>query len=459
VVKVTIPTTHLPERKYVVNTILESYLGIQYYFDERGNNQDQYNIALDNGNILTIQDHFFSKFRQENEYLTSLNIPERIFLINDGRFASTKLPIIYGENYIEIQDNESKTIECGIDIFASVYFMLSRWEEYSNKVRDDHDRFPASASLAYKHGFLGCPIVDEYADLLWNMMKYLGYKGERKKTSYQMLLTHDVDEPFEFIGKSSFLILKNILGDVLKRKDLRSARRKLLSLGLNNENKLRYDNYFTFDYIMDQSEKRDLRSAFYFLPSGSPEQNSRINIDNKLMIDLLRTISQRGHEIGIHGHYDTYDNEEAFIQDVEKLKQLLEADKIDSKVLGGRQHYLRWKMPKTYYNYQNAGLHYDSTLSYADVAGFRCGTCKEFPPFDFINRKQFDIVERPLIAMECSVIDERYMNLGYSEKALQYFKKLKDECRKHNGNFVLLWHNSRLRDEKEKRFYEQVLDC
>ena len=458
-VKVIFSNGHLAERKYIINCILGEYLGIQYYLDNnREDNQNQYDIVLDNGNILTIQDYFFCKFNHEKEYLNSSNIPEKIAWANN-KFISSKFPIIYGENYIEIQDNQHKRIKCSIDIFASIYFMLSRWEEYANKARDDHDRFPASASLSYRFGFLDHPVVDEYVDFLWQMLLFLGYKENRKQGVYSMKLTHDVDEPFELCSKSNAALFRNIVGDVLKRKDYRRASKKIRLMGLGDEARLPYDRYFTFDYIMEQSEKRGLESAFYFLPNGSPEHSSKINIENKLMVKLLKSISKRGHEIGIHGHYDTYDNEEAFIKDVEKLRRVLEINRIYSKVFGGRQHYLRWKSPTTYYNYVDAELSYDSTLSYADVAGFRCGTCHEFQPFDFIKRKQLNIVERPLIAMECSVIDERYMNLGYTEKALEYFKKLKDECRKHNGNFVLLWHNSRLRDENEKRFYEQVLAC
>lgn len=68
------------------------------------------------------------------------------------------ITIIYGEDKLII-DRNSKTIVCGIDIFASSFFMLTRWEEYVNKKRDNHNRFPASESLAYKFGFLNRPIA------------------------------------------------------------------------------------------------------------------------------------------------------------------------------------------------------------------------------------------------------------------------------------------------------------
>ena len=49
--------------------------------------------------------------------------------------------------------------------------MLSRYEEAVLLDRDDHDRFPATASIAYKTGFLDRPIIDEYVEILWVAMK------------------------------------------------------------------------------------------------------------------------------------------------------------------------------------------------------------------------------------------------------------------------------------------------
>ena len=47
-----------------------------------------------------------------------------------------------------------------------------------------------------------------------------------------------------------------------------------------------------------------------------------------------------------------------------------------------RQHYLRWRAPTTWQNWEDAGLDYDSTVGYADHVGFRAGTCYEYPIFN-----------------------------------------------------------------------------
>jgi len=52
------------------------------------------------------------------------------------------------------------------------------------------------------------------------------------------------------------------------------------------------------------------------------------------------------------------------------------------------------------------GLFYDSTLTFADHADSRCGTCYEYPVCDLAKRKVLHLRERPLIAVECSDIDD-----------------------------------------------------
>ncbi len=121
-------------------------------------------------------------------------------------------------------------------------------------------------------------------------------------------------------------------------------------------------------------------------------------------------------------------------------------------------HYLRWRWPDTAYAWDLAGLAYDSTLGFAEIAGFRCGTSHEYRAFDPVAKKQLSLRIRPLIVMECSVIAPRYMNLGHGEAAYDCMFQLKDRCRKYGGGFSLLWHNSHLTTDEDRALYEAVID-
>jgi hypothetical protein len=78
--------------------------------------------------------------------------------------------------------------------------------------------------------------------------------------------------------------------------------------------------------------------------------------------------------------------------------------------------------------------------------------------FDVLNRKKLHIKQRPLIVMECTVIDTTYMGLGYTEEALGLMKDLKQKCFKCNGNFSLLWHNSYLKTKEDRNMFEDLLN-
>ncbi len=78
----------------------------------------------------------------------------------------------------------------------------------------------------------------------------------------------------------------------------------------------------------------------------------------------------------------------------------------------------------------------------------------------FIEMFNFDSIKHHyLIAMECSVIDDSYMGLGYSKEALQVIKDLKQKCFKYNGNFSLLWHNSHFKTEDDKKMFEEIVNA
>jgi hypothetical protein len=73
------------------------------------------------------------------------------------------------------------------------------------------------------------------------------------------------------------------------------------------------------------------------------------------------------------------------------------------------------------------------------------------------DRQPLALQQRPLVLMECSVIAERYMGLGYSEAALQLMLKLKERSLSIGGEFTLLWHNSHFSRGEDKVFYREMI--
>ena len=59
--------------------------------------------------------------------------------------------------------------------------------------------------------------------------------------------------------------------------------------------------------------------------------------------------------------------------------------------------------------------------------------------------------------MEGSVFGKDYMGLDYSDGTMKLLQQLKDCCKAFNGDFTLLWHNSYFSTQKDKDFYEKLI--
>ncbi|WP_427365245.1 hypothetical protein [Candidatus Caldatribacterium saccharofermentans] len=123
---------------------------------------------------------------------------------------------------------------------------------------------------------------------------------------------------------------------------------------------------------------------------------------------------------------------------------------------GGRQHYLRWENPVTWQIWDEVGLDYDATLGFADHVGFRCGTCREFPVFDLKARRALRLREIPLMVMDATLLEDRYMGLK-PEQALEQIEKLSNICHCFCGSFSLLWHNTSLVQAWQRGLYLNIL--
>jgi len=410
-----IPNNYYPERSYIINVIFKEFLGIEIQII-LNTNLTHYEIKSNRlSKKIIFPDLFFGKIN--DNYLKNKYIPKHVYNFQSS-FTGKMIPVIYG--YCERIENKTE-IYFGIDIFASAFFMLTRWEEYANFSRDKHNRFPATASVAYKNNFLHRPVVNEYIEFLWNLLKYLGYKGERKRRNFQVIPTHDIDS-FSFSNNTP----KYFLHDLIIKRNLSILAKRMKSFVR--------DPFHTFDYLMDISEQYNTQSRFYFMAGKNHPNDPPKYYNTRKFRRLVDRINQRGHLIGYHGSYNTYNDPNLFMEEKSRLE-----DYIKAPIVEGRQHFLRFSVPQTWNIWDKAGMQIDSTMSYADHEGFRTGVCYDYPVFDIIQRKQLNIWERPLIFMEGSLIN--YQNVP-PETFLQKIEYYSNTVRKYQGNFVFLWHNS-----------------
>lgn len=354
-------------------------------------------------------------------------------------------------------NKEQNQASIAYDILGLTYWMLNRIEEIGRTDLDNHGRFPAIHSHAYKHGYLERPVVDEWLHVLGQVIQKQWPQVELKQHEFSMKVSHDVDSPSLYQFKPWQTIIRMMAGHLLKRRDIKAflqAPYIKLSAGKRLHPQ---DPHNTFDWLMDVSEKNGLTSAFYFICGTTSNMDADYQPEEPAIRELIQRIHQRGHEIGLHPSYGTYQTPKLIKQEANRLRAVMQKEGIKQNEFGGRMHYLRWQHPTTLQAWNDAGMTYDTTLSYADLPGFRCGTCFEYPAFNTATQQPLQIRIRPLIAMECTIIADRYMNLGYGKEAENKFLELKDTCRKVKGCFTLLWHNSHFNSQQDKDLYAKLV--
>ena len=429
-IKVFHPENFLLERKYIVDILLLEFLGLKI---EHATSPEinETKILFENGHSLIVKDHFFSIIKDSSTYLSLKNLPKSILWIYKKKndfITEKKLPILYGNDTIVLT---KKNIILGADVFASAFFMLTRWEEYINKNKDIHQRFLAEKSVAFQNSFLKEPIVDQYVEMLWNMFLYLGVKQKRKIRQFNALLTYDVD--MALLWPNYQFIFKKSVGDLLKRRNITEALFTLRN-GLKTKYYKYKDPFDTFDFLIKQTEEIGLQAHFFFLSGGDSKYDQSLRLDHQFMKDLFDKLKQRNHIIGFHPSYDTYKDIDLF-----KKEKLTLEKAIGCQVKVGRQHFLRFHVPETWQIWDTMGMDWDSTMYYAEHPGFRCGTCHAYSVFNILTRKKLKIKELPLTAMEISWIN--YLKTP-PDQMFNDISSLIKKVRKYKGTFVLLWHNS-----------------
>ena len=413
--QITISDKYKLEKEYIISVLLSDFLGIDYnvIIDE---NQSNYQIKYINKTI-EIKDDFFN--RVEKQYIKRKNIPGEI------NFSKQNTPIIFGDNFYS---ESEEGIELGLDLFASSFFMLTRWEEIVLKDKDPHGRSKVTSSLAYKNGFHRKPVVNEYLELLWQCLLKIGFpESSRKKRNFIYQYSHDVDHPQLFPNTSAFLRQSGF--QLFKKGNFKQPLNFTKSYLTSKK-----DPYDTFDFLMNVSEANNCKSQFNFMNCAKSKFDEGYSINNKFIKKLVNKIKDRGHRIGFHPSYNSFNQPELWKKEKEGLENIL-----DQKITAGRQHYLRFENPSTWNIWESNGMLEDSTMGYADEVGFRAGTCYSYHPFDVINKKKLRMLETPLVLMEGALINGLKTT---PDEFKTISEQLKNEVKKYNGVLSILWHNS-----------------
>ena len=306
--------------------------------------------------------------------------------------------------------------------------LFTKNEEYNPLILDQYQRFPYYLS---KHRNILEPEVSKF--LAINNRSKIEYPGDKK---FAVCLTHDIDNVYLSKSEIIFKAAKS-----LKEHQIKSAF-KMISNKINKK----WNPWWNFKDIMNLEEKYNAKSSFYLLVLNEEDLDFNFRVED--LEHEIGYITDNGWEVGLHGGHEAYSN----LEEVKKNKNRLE-EVLGKKIVGYRNHFLKFKVPDTWELLREANFKYDTTFGYADMVGFRNGMCHPFSPFNLDTNREINILEIPLTIMDCTLFD--YMKLDM-RGAWEITKLLIDTVEKYNGVITILWHNTYMVGERVK-FYEKIL--
>ncbi|MGN0187857.1 MAG: polysaccharide deacetylase family protein [Paludibacteraceae bacterium] len=358
------------------------------------------------------------------------------------------VPLLFGEPRMELH---GQTLVVYADVVASAFYLLSRYEEWlhPHDARDVHGRFIGRKSLPGRAGFIHRPIVDEYGVLLRTWLRQVGCAVEEPSPGFsEIYLTHDVDTIAYYRHLRGFLggIKRAIFGRETHLRDVMRAQ-----LALNN------DVAYTFPWLVAQDAQLPQAHKIYFIKSAFKSDRldyPQYNLQGRDAQQLFAFLRENGCILGLHASYFSGAHPAYISAEKAKLQSALQMP-----VTTNRWHYLRTLQSTDGESLTAADITDDFTMGYADVAGFRLGTCRAVRWINPATRELSSLVLHPLTVMDCTLSNANYMNLSEGE-AERYVSDLLTEVARHHGEVVLLWHNTSVVkcNEYHRNLYHKVVN-
>lgn len=295
-----------------------------------------------------------------------------------------------------------------IDVFGIIFYLLSRYEEYCEDARDQHDRFVAQASCLFRGGFLEVPVVDHF---LHRLKLHLSQRFDKKAKPAERRFISTIDIDFPWYRQH----LK--FPYTLRKKRFAS------------------DPYDTYDDILEWHA--DLNTPiFFWLSAGSRPYDAMQRYKKHAVKEQFLRLETQGATLGIHPNYQSGFDQKSMQKSIAYFEKIA-----NRKPTLSRQHYLRLKLPLTYRLLIQENIQADYSMGFAECIGYRAGTAHDFYWYDITHETATQLRLYPLTAMDVTM--KNYMNLP-PETALIKMQKLWENMELLGGNFILLWHNSSL---------------
>ena len=308
----------------------------------------------------------------------------------------------------------------GFDLFAMVFWFLSRYEEYQPFRGDSLGRFsPEDSCIPVE--WQGFPLVDMAVN------HYLQQLGLEPDLQTETAPTVDIDIAFRFAGRGALRSLGATARDLLKHPDLFGQRVKAWVSGR--------DPWDSFPWFVEHMQHLPAARVFWQLHHGRNPHDKQVRIRHPRFIRRFDEVSQRI-TCGMHPSWDSHEIPGQWEREREAFRELAGHAPVHS-----RQHFLRFRFPDTFRRLEQAGIRCDYSMGWPSLPGFRAGTSKPFAFYDLLQQEERKLVFIPSCIMDVSC--RQYQGMDPAT-AIRAGETLKTRIAAVGGIFCFIFHNESL---------------
>ena len=337
----------------------------------------------------------------------------------------------YGISKYRFHEEECICFNQQVDPFASIFYILSRMEEYTTTKTDKFGRFEGKNSVLHRFEWNEKVVCDRWA---MDIIHFLISKGIHfqplTKVTYTITPTFDIDNAYAYKNKGVIRTAMATVKDFLLGRSRRLFERQRVQLGSMK------DPYDTFEKIEELAQK-GFKMKLFWLLGDYAKFDKNISHRHPKQRKLIQRLSKNV-TIGIHPSFKSNSYEFYLHNEIERLEEI-----INDRVFCSRQHFLFLKMPYTYQTLIGQEIKHDYTMGFADIAGFRVGTARPIYWFDLQKNRVSNLTIHPFAFMDGTL--NEYLKLK-PEAAKEKISTLFSEVKNFGGEFSFIWHNETIGD-------------
>lgn len=330
------------------------------------------------------------------------------------------------------------------DIFAAIFFLLTRYEEYLPNAKDVYGRYAHTNALAFKEGFLHQPVINIWLEVLRKLLNEKEAECAVQQQQFSFVPTYDIDMAWSFKYKGFKRNAGAMLRHLSQGKFGQIYRRiRVLS------NKLP-DPFDAFEWMQALHQRYHLNPIYFFLvahQTGKFDKN--ISVKSIPFQQLIKDVAMHNN-VGLHPSWQSGD-----------LQLLLKKEKGTLETISGksinrsRQHFIRFTLPQTYRRLIDAGIRHDYSMGYGSINGFRASIATPFFWYDLQQETETQLMVHPFCFMDATAFYQLHMTPQDAAKELQHYT---ETVKSVNGTLYTIWHNNFLGTDPEFEGWKEMYE-